>query len=277
MTIQTENGKITYIADGVTVSYAVPFYFFNKQLAVYLDDAETPLEEGFDISGGGSLSGGEVTFAAAPSAETRITIARNVELTQLISFMEGEDFPASDFEYALDKIVMALQQLKDGLKNALVLAPGSEVGRDEMMEFINEMKNNFTLIKELPALASDVLEIYNQWQNSVTGTVAEDDGRMVTSGGVWEYVNDTKAKKYTDITVSASSVVADSTYEAYPYCADITLSGVDAGRLPLVVFALEDAVSGNFAPLAEASAGKVTIYMKKQPETDISIPAVIVQ
>ena len=38
------------------------------------------------------------------------------------------------------------------------------------------------------------------------------------------------------------------------------------------------ATGGNFAPIAEASAGKISIYMKEIPsETSVTIPAVLLQ
>ena len=49
-------------------------------------------------------------------------------------------------------------------------------------------------------------------------------------------------------------------------------------HLPLVVFGLEDAVSGNFAPLAEAKEGAVSIFMKEIPSAEtITVPALILQ
>lgn len=278
MTIQTENGKAVYIADGATASFVVPFYFFDDELAVYIGDAVEPLAEGYAVTGGGKPEGGEITFAEPPAAESKITIVRNVELTQLIKFIEGENFPASDFEYALDKIVMALQQLKEIFGRALTITPGSDMSRDEALQFLQDMRDNFALIKELPELAGDVLAIYNEWQDAITDTVAANDERMVTAGGVWTYVNGIRAKKYTDLTVATSDIVADSSYETYPYRADIAIVGATAENMPLVVFSPDDATGGNFAPIAEASAGKISIYMKEIPsETSVTIPAVLLQ
>ena len=71
----------------------------------------------YTLEGSGNPNGGAVVFAVAPEEGKVITIMRQVDLTQLITFMEGEKFPASDYEHGLDKITMALQQLKAYLAN----------------------------------------------------------------------------------------------------------------------------------------------------------------
>lgn len=277
MTIQNSTCRAAYIADGQTVSYPVPFYFFNQELQVYQNDEQEPVDQSlYTITKSETATGGEITFAEAPAAETKIIILRNVALTQLVTFLEGEDFPASDYEYSLDRMIMALQQLKELLGRTLAVPAGSEMSVEEAYQLLTEIGKNFAVIKNVPQLAEKVQAIYNNMLSSVTSSVSQGDTQLVTSGGVWTYVEGKRCRKYTNITVSSSAAVADTSYAGYPYRLDLQLAEATAEHVPTVMFGLEEAVSGNFAPVATASAGCVSIYMKAVPSTaSVTIPAVI--
>lgn len=75
--------------------------------------------------------------------------------------------------------------------------------------------------------------------------------------------------------VSASSFGSDSTYAEYPFRAAVALSGVTSGMIPEVIFALTDAVSGNFSPVAAAYNGGVYIYAAERPAATVTIPTII--
>ena len=173
---------------------------------------------------------------------------------------------------------MALQQMKECLNRALLIAPGTEMTVEEARELLVAIGKNFEIIKEVPQMAEKVQEIYTKILDSITGSVTENDNRLVTSDGVWRYVNENGSRKFNDLSVSCADVVLDDTYESYPYRADIAVSEARSAHMPLVVFGLADAVSGNFAPLAEAKEGFVSIFMKKIPAVEnIIIPALILQ
>lgn len=80
---------------------------------------------------------------------------------------------------------------------------------------------------------------------------------------------------FSNTSVATSSFVSDSTYSGYSYKAVITLSGVAASMFPEVVFSPSDAESGNFAPVATAGSGSVTIYAKSVPSAAITIPSIV--
>ena len=67
---------------------------------------------------------------------------------------------------------------------------------------------------------------------------------------------------------------ADATYTAYPYRASIALTGVTASMIPEVVFDVEDATSGAYAPVAAAYDGGVYVYSSNG--SSVTIPTVIV-
>lgn len=84
-----------------------------------------------------------------------------------------------------------------------------------------------------------------------------------------------KKLMFTNTTVAAASFVADATYTDYPYRAAVALTGVISGMVPEVIFGLEDAVSGVFAPVAETYNGGIYIYANGVPSAAITIPTII--
>jgi len=89
-----------------------------------------------------------------------------------------------------------------------------------------------------------------------------------------DYVEQKKLAFY-DTAVPEYAFVSDATYTDYPYRAAVALTGVTAGMIPEVIFALTDAVSGNFAPVAACYDGGVYIYAAEQPTTGITIPTIL--
>lgn len=75
--------------------------------------------------------------------------------------------------------------------------------------------------------------------------------------------------------VPVSAFVSNSTYPDYPFRAAIALNGVMSNMIPEVIFAVPDAVSGNYAPASEAYDGGVYIYAASKPEAAITIPTII--
>lgn len=84
-----------------------------------------------------------------------------------------------------------------------------------------------------------------------------------------------KSLQFRNVAVATSKFVDDSTYEDFPKRAAITLSGVLESMIPEVVFAVSDAIGGNFAPVAETYNGGVYIYAAEVPEAAVTIPTII--
>ena len=75
--------------------------------------------------------------------------------------------------------------------------------------------------------------------------------------------------------VAVETFTDDGTYADFPYRAAVALEGVTAGMLPEVVFSVEDAMSGVFAPAAESFHGGVYIYAAEMPEAMVTIPTIV--
>lgn len=84
-----------------------------------------------------------------------------------------------------------------------------------------------------------------------------------------------KKLQFNNVSVSKGSFVADTTCQDFPYRASVALSGVIESMIPEVVLSVDDASSGNFAPVAESYNGGVYLYAGSPPDSDITIPTII--
>lgn len=66
-----------------------------------------------------------------------------------------------------------------------------------------------------------------------------------------------------------------STYDDYPCRATVSLTGVTASTYSEVIFSLNDAVGGNFAPICETYAGGIYLYASEIPSSSMTIPSII--
>ena len=95
-------------------------------------------------------------------------------------------------------------------------------------------------------------------------TINEDGVAEVTSRGIM----------FENLVVSSKDWIEDTTYEQFGYKADISCEGVTEEFFSDVVFGIEEAISGNYAPISKTSEGIVTIYAVDIPEGDITIPTI---
>jgi len=119
MALQSETSRIQYNGNNsTTASYAVPFYFFeNSHIKAVVTnssgvDTTLSLGSGFSLTGAGNVTGGTLTTTTAVPSSSKLTIYREVPVTQTTSYAEGGDFPAASHERALDKLTMLVQQTK---------------------------------------------------------------------------------------------------------------------------------------------------------------------
>ena len=64
------------------------------------------------------------------------------------------------------------------------------------------------------------------------------------------------------------------TYATYPFRAIVPLSGVTASMVPEVIFGLEEAILGAYAPIAETYNGGVYLYATNAPAASFTIPVI---
>ena len=80
---------------------------------------------------------------------------------------------------------------------------------------------------------------------------------------------------FTNQSVPVASFVSNTTYADYPFRASVTLSGVTADMVPLVVFSYNDSVNSKLCNIAATYAGGIYIYAKEKPASPVVIDTVI--
>ena len=107
-----------------------------------------------------------------------------------------------------------------------------------------------------------------------------DNGKvMIVEDGDWvvgsqQVSFDTSRLQVHDVSVTTSLWVDSTLHADYPYQALIPVNGATSEMCPDVVFDITEALSGNYAPVADAANGGVLIYAKVVPEADIVVPTV---
>lgn len=129
MTVSTTTSRADYTGNGVTTAFTVPFYFLdNTHIQVLRTQISTSvtttltLTTDYTVSGAGVSAGGTVTCLVAPTTDQKISILRNIPLTQLIHYVPNDPFPAASHEQALDQLTMEVQQLNEVQTRSLTLS-----------------------------------------------------------------------------------------------------------------------------------------------------------
>ncbi len=303
MTIKSDLSRVRYLGNGISTIFAINFpYLTNKdgtaQIAVYVGDSDTPLEEGKDytVNGFGKYDdyseqadeglityetryeGGEVVFNVAPLAQIPIAIVRNVPQTQGVVFLEGENFPAQDFENALDKLTMEVQEVKENLQRAIVLPPTStekpiEI-RDNIIQTANEAQNTaqtaIELVEGAPAIIEQETQEAIDSLNTVTQNSKEEIAKDIDKARIWaegeqlevqELGGELSSKGYADLAqaitntpedvpISGISTEGNNIYSTYHYSKKTRedRAAVEA-LVPEVVDAAKKAVWGNIGDI----------------------------
>jgi hypothetical protein len=132
MAVTSTQNRIQYNGNGSTTAFAFPYLFFDEtHLKVVVTDTLTGVDTtkvlttDYTVTGEGSPSGGTVTFVVAPASTDRVTIYREVPMTQQTDYVNDDDFPEEVVERDLDLATMRDQQLDDQAARTLV-APVSE-------------------------------------------------------------------------------------------------------------------------------------------------------
>lgn len=98
---------------------------------------------------------------------------------------------------------------------------------------------------------------------------------IYTGAQIDEAIMMAQRRQASNVVVNSSAFAADATYEDFPYRASVSIENVTADMIPEVTFSVKEAISGIFAPVAEAYDGGIYIYAAEVPESDISIPTII--
>jgi hypothetical protein len=123
-----EDARVRYACDGVTKTFAVPWYFLaDTDLKVYTRNKTSgvqlllTLDSDYSVSGAGNEAGGSITLGLAPTSAVELAILRNENIEQPTHFVENDAFPATSAELGLDRLAMFAALAKDRLSRTLSL------------------------------------------------------------------------------------------------------------------------------------------------------------
>lgn len=132
MTVASDISDITYVRNGVTQIFSVPFYFLDDtDLVVQNVSGDTTttlvLNTDYTVSGAGDESGGEITCLSAGTSGDTLYIERVVALTQETALPANTPMPSDSLEQALDRAMMACQQLQRAIDAGVQLSTAAKV------------------------------------------------------------------------------------------------------------------------------------------------------
>lgn len=141
MTVSSQTSKNgPYDCNGSQVTFPFTFKVFSKNdLLVVLTDVSSDVESDLTVDTEYSVTlnadqnnspGGSITTVTVYPSGQRVTIARNVALTQQVSIT---NFRPEVFERAFDKLTMLVQQVAEGVSRAVKTKISSTVSSDELL------------------------------------------------------------------------------------------------------------------------------------------------
>ncbi len=125
MTVESQTYKNQYNCDGSQTVFPYTFRILDaSHLRVVLTDdqgneTDLALNTDYTVDGVGNSAGGNVTTVQTYATGYKITIVRNVPLTQTTDYVENDPFPAETHEDALDKLTMINQQQTEQIERSL--------------------------------------------------------------------------------------------------------------------------------------------------------------
>lgn len=107
-------------------------------------------------------------------------------------------------------------------------------------------------------LTTDASTLFKDWRDSIDGNNSSPNYSNMQI--IDEAVGKTKPiTMYNNITVY---FVADATYNDYGYRGTITINGIKSNDIAEVTFDLNEATSGNYAPICQTTANTIYVYSK---------------
>lgn len=132
-TVTTTNSRIQYACNGSTTVFAYNFKVYEDDdlnvLKADSSNSETTLilNTDYTVSGSGDDAGGNVTLTTGSvcASEYTLTILRDVDITQITDFVDGQRISASSLESPPDKSRIIDQQFLESVDRALKLPESS--------------------------------------------------------------------------------------------------------------------------------------------------------
>ena len=129
MTVPLQNPEISYVEDGISTEFALPFGFeklSDIRAERVVNGTVTPMVFGVDYSvlADDPTAGGEVVVASAATAGTQLNLWRESEARQPTRYQETGAFTSKAHEQGLDRYARLAQENKAGLDRAAQVLRG---------------------------------------------------------------------------------------------------------------------------------------------------------
>lgn len=255
-TISTETNRVDGTGNGSATAYTYTFKITDKtHLKVYVNGTLKTVDTDYTVSGVGSDSGGTVTFTTAPTSGHRVIILREVPLTQVTTYTNAGKFPAASHEATLDKLTMAIQQLKERLDRAPVLTVPNSPGLTPLAMPASfpsayiRWNSAGTALETATVLTGQPISLPLSAGNGGTGlstTPANGEFLIGNSSGGYTLSNATTARTALGVT-SATDVISSSFVDAK---GDLIVASADNTPARLAV--------GNNGAMLRATSGATT-------------------
>lgn len=123
MAFTNETVKQSYQGNGTTTTFAIPFTVIDSaadETVVYLrnTDVDPPSEALQSYTTHYTISGSNVVFVIAPSADQIVVIKRNIDTIQELDLVTAGSFQAAAHELQFDKVVGMIQELNERVDRA---------------------------------------------------------------------------------------------------------------------------------------------------------------
>ncbi|EOK2432229.1 hypothetical protein ACJY8V_001005 [Escherichia coli] len=147
MTVSTEVNENTYTGNGTTTVFPYQFRIFKKSDLVVqvidLDENVTTLtlDTNYIVTGAGGYRGGNVTLMAPLASGWRISIVRELELTQDTDLRNQGKFFAETHEDVFDRLTMLIQQVFRSFGLALRKPSSIANWYDALNNYIRNLKD----------------------------------------------------------------------------------------------------------------------------------------
>lgn len=193
MTVSTEVDHNEYTSNGVTTSFPYTFRVFDKSdLVVQIVDLEENitvlvLDTDYSVTGVGGYNGGNVMLRTALTSGYRISVSRELPVTQETDLRNQGKFLAEVHEDAFDKLTMLIQQVFYNLSKVIKvpesgnwLVPTIRLRKNKIFAW-DEEGNPIAVLPESGSASDVMIELAKSSGAGVIGT---------TSGGTVQSVLD---------------------------------------------------------------------------------------
>ena len=182
MTVSMISNKVSYIGNGISKVFAIPFSFLEtRHLNVYqlVENVQTQRTDW-------TISGGNLVFNTAPENKSQIVILREVPYTQETDYRENEILAAETLERNLDKLTMLSQQLKEELERCVKVDVFSDV---DPVDLGKHAERVWESADNIDAVAGQLAAVRTTAENiRDVGSVAGKIGAVDTVAGNMGYI-----------------------------------------------------------------------------------------